>query len=1193
MREEKSTTRIAPRGNHNRLASEPSLHSEEARKMSMKTKILSMLVFALSMLTWPVCSLEAQVLYATVVGSVTDGTGAVVPGATVTATETSTSTTLAAKTGSDGNYTISNAPAGTYTVKITKDGFKTFVANSVVLPINATTRLNGNLAVGSVSESVAVTISSAELQTDSGEIHDDLSGQQFVDLPVATRSYQSLLGTLPGAGQLGSGAGGAGGGGGGVNNPSKSVTLEFNGTSNANTDYRVEGISAMDAFVPWDSAAKPSQEAIATVDVVAGSSNVEQGLAAGAAVNVILKSGTNQWHGETYWYHTDQVLTAQPYFSAPGARKNKAIENDLGGTLGGPILKNRLFFFVSYEGDFTRQATPVTGTVPLPSVLAGNFQPLLSMLGNPDPTNPAKCATYICIFDPTTGTPGGTGRAPFSATNGMNSQCTSGTCINMIPTSRFNSTSAILDGLLQKVDPSGPNEPGYQNNYRGNSPNNYNLDLIDAKIDWNVTNKLRVSGRVEIDHYSNIQLPIFGGVLGSGQNPNFPLYDQFGTIPAYTGSFTYTASPTLVIDGGYGLTRDKGNLLAGSGAPNLAIPNMGTGIPTIQIGCTPYYDNWFCGGQYTGYGTSFGPVHGNSPVFSGFGNVTKVAGKNTWKFGFNIIKVDVNSVGVSPNVIAYDGGVTSDADPGQPAGVLQGQTNAANSYADFLIGAPTSWYTNEVNHINGNKYTESRQWDDSFYLGDTYQPIKNLTVAFGTGWEYYPVPTHGSYGMEIFVPGPNGTGTYEVCGFGAIPKDCGIQVSKALFTPRGGFAFRPMNNLVIRGGYALANDQFQMARNTFGDLPESLGYVGSGLNGNPYFPIGSLSVGPPVPANYNFTSGIISPTPNNIGGGGVNLPINWVRGKVESFNLTVQRTFGNWSTQAGYVGTHSYHMYQHWDMNYCPVGQTGNCEQFSPTFGANDIEQAGPLGSSHYNGLQMSLVHSFSKGYSLSANYTYSQWLGVCCNTNFGGSEISDPAHFNVARGLEPGDIRNVFNLTGIAQSPFGKGRPFLASGPAGYILGGWQLNGALYLHGGPPFSLGDGNINPGNAQLASLAPGVQRVSYPKTRDQWYNPKDVQASPCTTCGAFGNIGLDSLRAPGFKDLDLSLFRNFLFMDRFTAQFRAESFNLTNTPHWAAPSGSVFGNTSTANAPGAQITSVTTVGRLIDQRYFRLGLKIMF
>jgi Carboxypeptidase regulatory-like domain len=1146
----------------------------------------------------------AQVLYGNIVGTVMDPSGAVVSGAKVTATQTGTNTRTSTSTDVYGLYRLSNMPAGSYTLEFMKSGFATLVTMNVVVEFNATRRVDAALKIGTVEQPVTVMATGALLQTESSNVHSDLTSTQLLDLPQPTRSFQGLIGIMPGAGALTAG-------GGGTNNPTKSFThIELNGTSDEATDVRIEGVSSVDPWVAWDSTAKPSIEAIESVNVVSASPDAEQTLASGATINVQLKSGTNDFHGSAYWFHTDNALTAKPYFAGPHYKNSRNLDNNAGGTLGGPIIKNKLFFFVSYEGGFQRSLQPQIGTVPLSSVLAGNFQPLLSASGNSNPAdgtlcNPATGTAAPCIFDPKTGTAAGTGRTPFFATStqgsNYNPACTSaiaisGTCYNMIPTARFDPITAKLDAMVPAPNYGGAG--AISNNYFGNVPTRYNLQLIDAKIDWYATNKLRLSFRSGIDPHKETQIPLFGPTLGSFWNAGVATPDQHGTVYSFTSSFTYTAAPTFVIDGGFGFTHSNQVLIPTGGNQKytsdvLGIPgtNLGRlpyagGLADFPIGCSIYYDAEFCGSLYTSYGESYNYLQYLDPVFSYFVNFTKLTGKHTLKFGANLLNTHMNHFETGPDVIAFDGGVTTDADPNQPYNINFGYATPYNSYADFIIGAPTSWYTHEM----PNTMTHLRVWNNALYFGDVWQLTHRLTLSYGTGWEYYPVPTHGDHGLEIFLPGPAGTGTYEVCGYGSVPKDCGIRVSKKGFTPRLGVAFRALNDLVIRAGYGITREQYDMARDTIYNEPEVLSYSNSTAFSNPYFPVGSLEVGIPLPAVPDYKSGVISPLPPGFSLDSATDPINFKRGYVQSYNFTVQKTFGSWSAQAAYVGTHSIHMYTRYNFNYCAVAATGQCNQYYPVFGGQSEGMILPLNSSHYNALQTSLDHRFNNGFFLAANYTYSKWVGLCCSANAdSGPKISDPQYFYLNKAIMPGNRTNVFNLSAVFQSPFGRKKKYMTSGPGAAILADWQLNTVFVAYSGEPFSINDGNIASGSAQLATYAKGGH-VSYPKKVQEWFDPADFQAQPTCPTGVtkcFGNVPFDSLVGPGGFNVDLSLFRDVRLTERVKAQFRFEVYNLTNTPHFANP------NSDISSSSFGQISSVNAPNRLIDQRYFRIGVRFSF
>ena len=292
---------------------------------------------------------SAQVLYGSLTGRVTDLQGAVVPGATVSLTHRETNQTRQAVTDAGGGYDFATVAAGTYTVKISKSGFKSVTKENVAVTLNTITRADISVEVGQVSETVIVTADAAPIKTDRAEVSAELTSRPLSELPVPLgRNYQQLFKTLPGftppedAHSVPS-------------NPSRSMVFNVNGSSRSSNNTRIDGVTSTNIWLPHVTAYIPALEAIETVNVVTNSFDAEQGLAGGAAINVQIKSGTNDFHGAAFEYHSNQHLKARDYFRPPQNEKGKFIQNQYGGTLGGPIIKDKLFFFVSYEGTKNRQ----------------------------------------------------------------------------------------------------------------------------------------------------------------------------------------------------------------------------------------------------------------------------------------------------------------------------------------------------------------------------------------------------------------------------------------------------------------------------------------------------------------------------------------------------------------------------------------------------------------------------------------------------------------------------------------------------------------------------------------------------------------------------------------------------------------------------------------------------------------------
>ena len=568
----------------------------------------------------------AQVLYGTLVGNVTDASGGVVPGADVKITHIETNEVLSTTTNSAGLYTFSDLPAGTYNVTITAKGFTTYNAPSVPVKINTTVRVDATLQLGTAKQEITVSAQSVNLQTDRADTHADVNSTEFVDMPQPTRTYEGLLGVLAGVYPPSASSGG-------TNNPSKSMIINANGTSNEGTDVRIEGVSDVNAWVQFFSNAVPSVEAIQSVNMVTSSPDVSQGMASGATINVQLKSGTNQFHGELYEYHEDNALQARPFFLPADQGKPKSIDNDFGGTLGGPIIKNKLFFFVSYEADLLRQVSGEFGTVPTASMLLGNFT-----------------GTGTTIYDPSTGNPDGTGKTPFP-----------------------NDTVTTISPVAQKLDAMVP-APNtsifgtYTNNFYGNLPTHYNLQKIDAKVDWDATTKLRITGRLNVEPYLETQTSIFGNTLGTDGNSGYPTPNQHGDIYGFTGSATYTVSPTFIIDGAIGFTRADQLLIPSDGNTKYTADVLG--IPGTNLGSLPGSGGiaQFGINGYTGYGESYNYLQYLDPVYNYSANFTKVKGTDTLKWGFNIRDIHMNHIETGPDGFYFSGGVTAlngDAAPDQ------------------------------------------------------------------------------------------------------------------------------------------------------------------------------------------------------------------------------------------------------------------------------------------------------------------------------------------------------------------------------------------------------------------------------------------------------------------------------------------------------------------------------------------------
>jgi hypothetical protein len=431
---------------------------------------------------------KAQTLYGSVVGTVTDNTGAAVPGANVVITDVHTNDARMVTSDSAGVYTVSTVPPGSYQVNITKDGFQQYKTTGIDVTANNVVRVDAQLSVGAVSQTVEVQSAvAAQLQTDTADVHSEISATALETVPQATRTYTGVLSLVPGmippGGQLS----------GGTNNPSKSMQFGANGTSVQGPNVRIEGVSATNPWVQQYTSFVPSVESIQSVNVVTNSPDAEQGLSGGPSVTVQLKSGSNSFHGAFYEYNINNATEARSFIQLPTAKPAHLVDNDTGGWASGPIIRNKLFYFGGYEGDFIHQGYPGIISVPTPQMLSGNLS------GSPVP-----------IYDPATGNSTGAGKTPFPG--------------NMIPANRISNVAKIM---IPYVPAPNTNLNGINNNFSVVQATVYNLHKIDSKIDYQITDKLRVSGRFGYQPYFNQQNPFFGQFLG-GSSGGWPAFSSNG-----------------------------------------------------------------------------------------------------------------------------------------------------------------------------------------------------------------------------------------------------------------------------------------------------------------------------------------------------------------------------------------------------------------------------------------------------------------------------------------------------------------------------------------------------------------------------------------------------------------------------------------------------------------------------------------
>lgn len=1081
----------------------------------------------------------AQILYGSLTGNVTDASQAVTVGATVTVTNLGTGAKRTGTTNEAGVYSFVNLDPGEYKVDIAQEGFKQYTATGVVVSPNAITRVDATLQLGAVSESIEVSATALALQTDRADIRFDFTTKALLNLPVPPgRNYQQLFVTLPGfappenAHSIPA-------------NPSRGLRMYVNGTTSNTVNTRIDGASSTNIYIPHIAGYVPALEAIETVNVVSSSFDAEQGLAGGAAVNVQIKSGSNEFRGSAFEYHNNNHTKAKPFFHPPGERNPKLVYNQLGATMGGPIRRNKLFFFGAYEGTFDHKLGTGIGSIPTQAMRTGDLS-----------------ASRTAIYDPASGLPDGSGRTPFPG--------------NIIPSSRIDARVAKILPLYP--DPNIPTATP-QRNYYASSSFAFDRHTFDTKLNWNINDKFTTYGRASILRFASDNAQWFGPNLGGPPIVSGQPGRATGQVYNSTIAGTYVFSPTAVMDAYFGysyMTVDsrQPRLEEKVGLDFLGIP--GTNGSRLIEGGWPQFavDNFTA----IGITNNFMPMFQDDPQYQWVANVNWTKSTHNIRAGFDVYHLAINQA--QPELSGAPYGASGGF------GFAQGQTRLRNgpvgsefnSFGSFLLGV-----TNRLGRTALiPDALRTRNWQYAGYIRDRWQVNRRLTISYGVRWEYFPLITRDNRGIEIYDWARN---KMLICGVGATPRNCGVPESKKRFVPRFGIAYRASDTVVIRAGYGITNDPYTLIRAFRGNFPVIL--ASDLVSSNGFAPASQLRDGIPVIPAPDLSSGVV-----DIDGRVALFSLmenNWKRGYIQSWNFVIQKQFSGWLGEIGYVGTRSVDQPGNIDRNTGSPGGGNASRPLNILFGrVARTAQVAPIGTNTYDSLQAKLERRLAAGLQTSISYTFSKAMAWSGNENSDGvPRINLPQYFSLNRARSAIDRPQSFHVTGIAELPFGKGKRWISSGFGEAVLGGWQVNGILSLYSGPPFSVTapGADLNaPGNTQRADLVKkDVQKFGGIGRGQKFYDPT---AFAQVREPRFGTAGFNLLRGPGCVNLDAGIFRRFRITERFDLQFRAEAFNATNTPKFGLPNGDV------SSSQFMEVTSTQGLGREgIDERVFRFGLRL--
>jgi Carboxypeptidase regulatory-like domain/TonB dependent receptor len=1133
----------------------------------------------------------AQTLYGSLVGTVTDESGLAVPGATVTITHTETNQTRVATTGTNGAYTFTNIATGTYQIDVTLPGFQSFRARNVVVQQNSSVRMDAKLAVGALSETVLVSGSAAILQTESAAVQSVTTSQQLESLPTSGRSYQSLMNLMPGVAQPYMMQAG------GINNPARSMGVSVNGQPPQNTVFRIDGTMVTNQWYPDLQSYSPGLEAVETVSVVTNSFDADQGMAGGAAVNVQVKSGTNTVAGSTFEYMTDSRLKNRPYFLPKGAPKGADQKHVSGGTIGGPIVKGKLFYFVSVETEFRRVKK---GTVQLAEGEVSTGTTGLNTLPPADLRAGDFSRTGTVIYDPATGTATGTGRVPFAFANCPGVTTTTdprfASC-NYIPANRINS---ISKGLLDKLIL--PTTNAFQDNYYARDTFESDLAKLDTKTTWAMGNRLTVNNRVSWLGSKQNSHGIFPSLDGSKYNPLS--VGRLWKANITSGSLLATAimSQSFVVDGTFGYTPYH-SWVEPEGPKQCWGDSFG-----IPNACQPPYSRdratpMFTMGGWSVVTPSQMRDYGDNQIQT-TANAGWTKGTHNVKFGYDINKMYANHYETAVPVFTFNGGETA----------LNGgvSPNNFNQFADFLLGLPFSRSAQAMTPLLSEDGAKSptlpatvRSSAYGLYLRDQWQMNRKMTASVGMRWEYYPFARRADSGLEIF---DFTTNRIQMCGLPGSNADvCNIKTQKDLFTPRLGLAYRPSESTVIRVGFSRnpQNDNAVSRVNGIAQaFPKLITITQSGAN--TFAPVGNLSAGVPLVPLLDRSAGTVS-VPS--GAGITTVQHEYIRGTITSYNITLQRLFPHaLSVQVGYVANRQNDLTRPQNLNYGQIGGGAASQPFNQLGLADNLRTTStmnvfrPLGKVTYDSAQFSVSRRMTNGLQLTSAYTYARSI------DWWADSIPIPEYWDLNKGPQGGATRvgasvpHKVDASVVYELPFGGGRKFLNNGGIlGSVVGGWQLSSSFTAYSGSPFTVTSSatSLNaPGSTQRADQVKDTVEILGGVGPQSAYF--DVTAFAPVTTARFGTAKVNSLRGPGVRNIDLSATRTLAATKSAHLQLKVEIFNLLNTATFANPTNlnvsnlllNPDGTVRDLNGFGV-INTTNFAGREYSERYIRLGMRLSF
>ncbi len=1182
-----------------------------------------------------------QAVYGSIFGTVTDVSGAVIPNATITVTDVAKGTSVTVTANGSGEFTADHLIPDIYTIKVSADGFKSFQQSELQIFADTSAKITAAMQVGGSDQTVEVAADQVpQLKTDRADVSTTFNSKEIIDLPIPDRNFTNLQLLLPGAQQLGFSHAAS-------ENPQGSKQIEVDGQAFAGTAFQLDGTDNQDPILGII-VVNPNADSLSETKITTQNYDAEFGKAVASVVTAQTKSGSNNFHGSAFDYRESNAnLAKDPFTQHSDAGFPDGLKNQFGGSVGGPILKDKVFFFTDYQG--TRQKVGIANTMTVPTAKL-----VSSCLGGGcDFSEYAAAGIKIYQQVPTAGPNGTTVNQSVQYAN------------NIIPMAQLSQPALNFLKLLQ---PYAPNTPGsavggqtfLKNNYTASGIGGFNSDQWDVRGDWTATDRTHVFGRFSRFTDTLTGTTIFGPAGGAG----FGLGGYGGTSQGANDSAAagvdVAVNAKLVTDVRLGYFRyDIATSKYDAGTPlatQLGIPGLNTdnalsgGAPSFQlteVGSFGGPNN----AQATGpqYGAGLNVDRCNCPLieredqFQIANNWTKTIGNHSVKFGADLRyarNLRVPSDNDRTGILYFGTGPTSNGNDGA----------SGLGFASFVTGQVTQ-FNRYVSTSNNAKEFQKR---DFFYVQDTWRATSKLTVNYGARYElYFPEKVNGNGNGALLNLT---TGYLQVAGVGGVSRNMNYSLPQNTWNPRLGVAYQATPQTVIRAGYGRSFD-IGVFGSIFGhaatqNLPilQNQAITASGTDS-----AFQLVNGPAAPTTVTVPSNGLLPNP----GYSVtsrSRPTTLRLPTLDAWNLAIQQSLSpTLSATISYVGNKGTHTFGdnsgnttnpneaaiavnglHWnpnlpklangnspyDANGIDTGGSGSVNNqnvlrryYSGTLAAcqdpgyiataqaagqtlpagggcgwtNDITDFSDNLDTHYNALQVTLTKQLSHGVSVNANYAWQQALSD--STSY--SSWDKP----ITAGRESALREQQVIVYGLFELPFGKNRILLGNAPGfiQQIVGGIQISPVITYSSGLPFTLGYSSYS---QQVPTDAPNringdthafhSQITGSPGNNLTFYQPVNIDAGGTFTRPALdqiGNVGRNTVFGPRFFNGDISVQKNFTIREKTTLQLRADGFNAFNHINFGTPNGNID--------QGGQITSGAYPNGASNPRQMQFSGRVQF